>query len=273
MSVSDDQPHTRTRLPAGEQPALGPQAPGFRRLRLLGGVFVVVFLLVVAVAVVNRTNSGNSNSSTGSGTTNGKSNDAGAQSAPTSPTGTQPVTTTSNGIGVQYPHTSEGAQSAAANYSVALGSSDMYATQSRHAIVSTIADAANVATLNSRFDASYDAEATRLGLDNGKAPAGLTFVSRTVPVGTKIDAFASDAATVEIWNTSIGGLAGQGSQRPITEYWYTLTLKLQWSGSDWKVTDFSQVDGPTPISGTQAVSSYGDMANAVNQFGGFRYAR
>jgi hypothetical protein len=272
VSVSDDQPHTRTRLPAGEQPALGPQAPGFRRLRLLGGVFVVVFLLVVAVAVINRTNGTSSNGSTGS-STNGRSNDAGAQSAPTSPTNTQPVTTTSNGIGVQYPHTSEGAQSAAANYSVALGSSDMYATQSRHAIVSTVADPATVATLNSRFDASYDAEAAQLGLINGKAPAGLTFVSRTVPVGTKIDTFSPDTATVAIWNTSVGGLAGQGSTRPITEYWYTLTLKLHWSGSDWKVADFSQVDGPTPISGTQTVSSYGDMANAVNQFGGFRYAR
>jgi hypothetical protein len=270
VSVSDDQPHTRTRLPAGGQPSLGPQAPGLRRLRLLGGVFVVVFLLVVAVALINRTNGTTTGSS---GTPGTKSNGAGTQSAPTAPTGAQPVTTTTNGIAVQYPHTPEGAQSAAANYSVALGSSDMYATASRHAIVSTVTDPTSIAALNSRFDASYDAEAAQLGLVNGKAPAGLTFVSRTVPVGTKTDSITPDTATVEIWNTSIGGLAGQGSKRPITEYWYTLTLKLHWSGGDWKVTDFSQVDGPTPISGTQTVSSYGDMENAVNQFGGFRYAR
>jgi hypothetical protein len=252
---------------------MGPQAPGFRRLRLLGGVFVVVFLLVVAVAVINRTSGSPANASGGSGGASGKSNDAGAQSAPTAPTGTQPVSTTTNGIAVQYPHTPEGAQSAAANYSVALGSSEMYATQSRHAIVSTVADPGSIAALNSRFDTSYDAEAAQLGLVNGKAPAGLTFVSRTVPIGTKTDSFTPDNATVEIWNTSVGGLAGQGSKRPITEYWYTLTLKLHWSGGDWKVTDFSQIDGPTPISGTQTASSYGDMANAVNQFGGFRYAR
>ncbi|RAG84595.1 hypothetical protein DN069_16245 [Streptacidiphilus pinicola] len=248
---------------------MGPQAPGFRRLRLLGGVFVVVFLLVVAVAVINRT------SGTPAASTGPKSNDAGppASTAPTTPTGTDPVTTTSNGIGVHYPHTPEGAQSAAANYSVALGSSDMYATQPRHAIVSTVADPAAITQLNNRFDASYDAEANQLGLTNGKAPAGLTFVSRTVPVGTKTDSFTADAATIEVWNTSVGGLAGQGSKRPITEYWYTLTLKLNWSGGDWKVADFSQVDGPTPISGAQTASSYGDMENAVNQFGGFRYAR
>jgi hypothetical protein len=76
-----------------------------------------------------------------------------------------------------------------------------------------------------------------------------------------------------VCNTSIGGLAGQGSKRPVSEYWYTLTLKLHWANGDWKVTDFSQVDGPTPIGGTQAVSSYGAMSDAVTQFGGFRYAR
>ncbi|SEM38988.1 hypothetical protein [Streptacidiphilus jiangxiensis] len=266
MSVSDDQPHTRTRLPAGEQP-MGPQAPGFGRLRMLGGVFVVVFLLVIAVAVINRTNG---SPTTGPAT---HSNDAGTAVSPTAPTGTQPVTTTAHGIGVQYPHTSEGAQSAAANYSVALGSSEMYATASRHAIIATVADPSAMATLNSRFDASYSAEAAQFGLTNGRAPSGLTFVSRSVPVGTKIDGFTDSGATVEIWSTSIGGLAGQGSTRPVTEYWYTLTLRLVWSGNDWKVNDFSQVSGPTPISGSQAVSSYGDLASAVNQFGGFRYAR
>ncbi|MEY9850090.1 hypothetical protein [Streptacidiphilus sp. MAP5-3] len=271
MSFSDDQPHTRTRLPASEQPT-APQASGLRRLKTLAAVFVVVFLMVVAVAVINRTN-GSANSGGGNGTSNDAGPGPGASASATAPTGTQPVTTTQNGIGVQYPHTSEGAQSAAANYSVALGSSEMYATASRHAIVATVADPTAQGGLNARFDKSYDAEASQIGLTNGQAPAGLTFVSRTVPVGTKVDSYSADTATVDIWNTSIGGLAGQGSTRPVTEYWYTLTLTLHWSDGDWKVTGFSQVDGPTPIGDQQAVSSYGSIANAVSQFGGFRYAR
>jgi hypothetical protein len=234
---------------------------------MLGGVFVVVFLLVVAVAVINRTNG----SSTPDSSTH--SNDAGTAVSPTAPTGTQPVTTTTNGIGVQYPHTTEGAQSAAANYSVALGSSEMYATASRHAIVSTIVDPSAVDSLNSRFDTSFSAQAGRLGLTNGKASNGLTFVARAIPVGSKTDSYGPDAATVEVWSTSIGGIAGQGSTQPVTEYWYTLTLKLKWQNDDWKIIDFTQVDGPTPIGGAQTVSSYGAMSNAVNQFGGFRYAR
>ncbi|MEY9876100.1 hypothetical protein ABH931_005607 [Streptacidiphilus sp. MAP12-33] len=268
MSVSDDQPHTRTRLPAGEQP-MGPQAPGFRRLRTLGGVFVVVFLLVVAVAVINRTNG-----SSTAGTPPTHSNDAGApQSAPTTPTGTQPVTTTANGIAVQYPHTSEGAQSAAANYSVALGSSDMFATQSRHAIVSTVVDPSVAAAMQTQFDASYGAQANKLGLNNGKAPNGLVFVCRPDPVGTKLDAYSTDNATVEIWTSGLIGLAGQGSTQPVTEFWFTMTLRLHWASGDWKVIAYSQVDGPTPVSGNQKVSDFTTIANAATQFGGFRYAR
>jgi hypothetical protein len=252
---------------------MGPQAPGFRRLRLLGGVFVVVFLLVVAVAVINRTSGSPANASGGTGGASGKSNDAGAQSAPTAPTGTQPVTTTTNGIAVQYPHTPEGAQSAAANYSVALGSSEMYATQSRHAIVSTVVDPSVAAAMQSQFDASYGAQASKLGLVNGKATSGLVFVCRPNPIGTKVDAYTADSATVEIWTNGLIGLAGQGSTQPVTEFWFTMTLQLHWSGGDWKVLAYSQVDGPTPVSGNQKASDFGTIANAATQFGGFRYAR
>ncbi|WP_037608494.1 hypothetical protein [Streptacidiphilus rugosus] len=271
MSVSDDQPHTRTRLPAGDQP-LGPQAPGLKRLRLLGGVFVVVFLLVIAVAVINRSNGGGANGANGGGTSNDTGN-GGTHASSTAPTGTQPVTTTANGIGVQYPHTSEGAQSAAANYSVALGSSDMYATASRHAILQTVTDPSVTSTLQTSFDASYDAQAAKLGLTNGHGPNGLVFVCRPNPVGTKVDSYAQDKATVEIWTNGLIGLAGSGSTQPVTEFWFTMTLELHWVGGDWKVLSFSQVDGPTPVSGNQKVSDFNAIANAATQFGGFRYAR
>ncbi|MBF9072320.1 hypothetical protein [Streptacidiphilus fuscans] len=271
MSFSDDQPHTRTRLPAGEQPT-APQASGLRRLKTLAAVFVIVFLMVVAVAVINRTN-GSANSGGGNGTSNDAGSAPGASASATAPTGTQPVTTTQNGIGVQYPHTSEGAQSAAANYSVALGSSEMYATASRHAIVATVTDPSVTSTLQGQFDSSYAAQAAKLGLTNGQASGGLVFVCRPNPVGTKLDSYSQDKATVEIWTNGLIGLAGQGSTSPVTEFWFTMTLQLHWANGDWKVLAYSQVDGPTPVSGNQPASDSTTIANAATQFGGFRYAR
>ena len=275
MSVPDDQPHTRTRYPAGEAPP--DAAAGRHPLRTLAAVLGAVVILLVVVAVINRT-SGSAQAGAGASGSSGSSGTGAAapgapQSTATAPTGTQPVSTSQDGIATGFPHTPEGAQSAAVNYSVALGSSQMYATASRHAIVATVADPASASALLARFDPAFTSLAGKLGLKNGQAQHGLTFVSRTIPVGTKIDNYGPGQATVEIWNDSIGGLAGQGSTSPVTEYWYTLTLKLDWVDSDWKVTDFAQVDGPTPISGTQTSSSAEAITNAVTQFGGFRYAR
>ena len=229
----------------------------------------MVAVLVLAVAVLNRTSGTTSATThTSSGTAKAATSGDGA----TAPTGTQPVTTTQNGIATGFPHTSEGAQSAAVNYAVALGSADMYSSAKRHAIVSTVADPSAVTKLNARFDPSYTSFGSKLGLNDGQAQNGLTFVSRTVPVGTKTDSYSSDSATVEVWTTGLIGLAGTGSTSPVTEYWQTSTVQLHWTG-DWKVADVSTKDGPTPVSGSQAASSAQDIAGAVTQFGGFRYAR
>jgi hypothetical protein len=275
VSVPDDQPHTRTRYPAGEAPPEA--APGRHPLRTLAAVLGAVVLLLVVVAVINRTSgsSGQAGAAGTSGSAAGTGSGGGslAKASATAPTGTQPVTTSQDGIATGYPHTPEGAQSAAVNYSVALGSSQMYATTTRHAIVATVADPNVEGALDSQMDPSYTSLANKLGLRNGQGPAGETFVSRTVPVGTKADSYDLQHATVEVWSTGLIGLAGTGSTTPVTQYWFTVTIQLDWTGGDWKVSGYSQKDGPTPVAGNQAASSAGDIANAVNQFGGFRYAR
>ena len=270
MSAPDDQPHTRTRYPAGAPSPGAPEAGGRRSLRTLVAVLATVAVLVLAVAVLNRTNGTTTTATTKTSTGTSKAATSGDQA--TAPTGTQPVTTTQDGIATGFPHTGEGAQSAAVNYAVALGSADMYSTAERHAIVSAVADPSAVNKLNTRFDPSYATLDSKFGLKDGQAQSGLTFVSRTVPVGTKTDSYSSGDAVVEVWTTGLIGLAGSGSTSPVTEFWQTSTVHLHWSG-DWKVTDVSAKDGPTPISGSQTASSAQDIVGAVTQFGGFRYAR
>ena len=277
MSVPDDQPHTRTRYPAGEAPPEG--VPGRHPLRTLAAVLGAVLLLLVVVAVINRTNgsstqAGSGSPGTGSART-GTSSTAGSapQSSATAPTGTQPVSTSQDGIATGFPHSAEGAQSAAVNYSVALGSSQMYATASRHAILQTIIDPSVELQLQNSTDTQYASLNKTLGLTDGVARAGLTLVSRPLPAGSKADSYSGNAATVEVWSDQLGGLAGTGSTQPVTEYWYTLTMHMSWINGDWKVTSYTSVDGPAPIGANQQVSSANAIAGAVNQFGGFRYAR
>ncbi|MFD8085482.1 hypothetical protein ACFV4F_27705 [Kitasatospora sp. NPDC059722] len=271
MPLSDDQPHTRTRLPVGEQPSSQLNGRQPRPLRTLLAVLVVVTLLVVAISIANH------GKPDPGGTA--RSSDHATPTAPAgagpAPSGDQPVGTTSNGIPSGYPHTDQGAQSAATNYAVALGGADMFRADTRHTIVTTIADPAALPTLQTRLDQGFGGDtAARYGLDaQGHAPKGLTFVSRTVPVGTKQTGYNDAEAKIEVWCTVLNGVAGEHSVQPVTANWFTMTLSLRWTAGDWKLSDYASRPGPAPMPGDQQAATADEITGAVQQFGGFRYAR
>ncbi|MFJ6620865.1 hypothetical protein ACIQOW_25230 [Kitasatospora sp. NPDC091335] len=275
MPLSDDQPHTRTRLPVGEQSSPQPSYRQSRPLRALLTVLVVVTLLVVAIAIANRVKPEAGASGSGGGGSADRATPSAASGAGPAPSGDQPVGTTANGIPTGYPRTEPGAQSAATNYAVAIGSADMFRTDSRHGIVATIADPGALAGLQSRLDQGFSPEtAARFGVDTqGRSPKGLTFVSRTIPVGTKSSGYTADSVKVEVWCTGLFGLAGEGSVKPVSEEWFTLSISLRWTGTDWKLSDYSRVAGPAPVPPDQQAATAEEITGVVEQFGGFHYAR
>ncbi|MDX3076451.1 hypothetical protein [Streptomyces sp. MI02-7b] len=274
MSLGQDGPPTRTRLPESPGGSGVPARRPARSSRSLVTVVGVVVLLIAAIAFVNR---GGDHGGGTAGSGNGdRAAGGGTAPQPTAATGTRPVDGKSAGIPTGYSRTDQGAQSAAANYAVALGSDGMFAPDRRATIVDTVY-APDVAAAQRRdLDGVYSDPAFlgRIGLgDNGAPPDGMTFVSRTTPVGTKLDSLSGDSAVVEVWYSSLFGLAGEGSTNPVSESWYTNTFRLKWVGGDWKIVDFEQKDGPTPVGRDQTASSADEMSDAVNGFGGFTYAR
>lgn len=186
------------------------------------------------------------------------------------------MTGKSGTIPTGYAHDEQGAQSAASNYSVALGSAEMFTSSARSEIVRTVYAPAAATARQGDLDQVYSDKGflSRIGLrEDGTAPQGMTFISRVIPVGTRVDSYADDRATVSVWYSSLFGMAYEGSENPVTEAWYTNSLDLQWVDGDWKVTDFSQKDGPVPVGSDQRASTAEEMSDAVGQFGGFTYAR
>lgn len=260
---------TRTRLPDGPSgDAYGPRRPA-RNSRSLITFAGVVILLLGAIAFANM--GGDNGSSDKPGTGSGDK----AAAAPTAATGTKPVTTKTGTIPSGFAHDRQGAESAAANYAVALGSAEMFVASSRQAIVQATHDPGIVQKLTADLNTAYSPTFLKnVGLnEDGSAPAGLTFVSRTVPVGTTVVEQSADSATVEVWCTGLVGMAGEGSTKPVTETWFTITEKLKWVGNDWKIESSSQTEGPTPVSGDNRASSADEIAGAVEGYGGFVYAR
>ncbi|MFI7504346.1 hypothetical protein ACIBVL_38875 [Streptomyces sp. NPDC049687] len=259
---------TRVRLPDAD-PYGGARRGTRSSSRSMVTVVGVVVLLIAAIAFANR-GGDDSPSSTANG--DGKKPETTATAA----TGTKPVEAKSGGIPTGYAHDAQGAQSAAANYAVALGSADMFNKDSRHHIVDTVYAPDVAAARRSSLDTAYSNETflSNIGLDkDGTAPDGQTFVSRVVPVGTKVTASSASNATVEVWYTSLFGLSGDASTNPVSESWFTTTYQLTWASNDWKVTDFQQKDGPVPVGRDQKASTSDDMTKAVEEYGGFTYAR
>ncbi|MFF8727814.1 hypothetical protein ACF073_15180 [Streptomyces sp. NPDC015171] len=276
MSPGDDQGysdypetgHTRTRLPETDPYGGAPRRPGRSSSRSLVTVVGVVVLLIAAIAFANR---GGNGSETKASTKADK-----PRATSTAASGTKPVETKSGNIPSGFAHTEQGAQSAAANYAVALGSAEMFNTAWRHQILNTVYAPEVAAAKQSAMDSAYANEKflANIGLaKDGSAPKGQSFVSRVIPVGTKVASSGTDSTTVEVWYTSLFGLSGETSRNPVTESWYTTTYTLKWADGDWKITDYQQKDGPVPVGRDQTASTADDMTKAVEEYGGFTYAR
>ncbi|MFJ4646161.1 hypothetical protein ACIP6Q_21805 [Streptomyces bobili] len=260
---------TRMRLPEAD-PYGGARRPARSSSRNLVMVVGVVVLLIAAIAFANR-GGDDSPSTTATGETN--ADQPGTSS--TAASGTKPVETKTGAIPSGFPRTEQGAQSAAANYAVALGSTGMFQKASRHALVDTVYTAATAAGLQAPMDQAYSAAfLAKLGLDaDGSAPEGNTFVSRVVPVGTTVRAYADTTAKVAVWYLGLIGMSGENSTDPVTSSWKTWTFDLQWVEGDWKITADEQKDGPAPVPGDDRAAASDEISKAIEEYGGFTYAR
>ncbi|MEV7505987.1 hypothetical protein [Streptomyces sp. NPDC093018] len=263
----DDTGHTRTRLPDHDPYGGAPRRPGRSPSRGLITVVGVVVLLIAAIAFANRGDHSSANTSTP------KSSQP--HTSPTAPSGTHPVQTKTNGIPSNFAHTGQGAQSAASNYAVALGSTAMFKKDSRDTLLQLlyVPDAAN--RLQGEMDQAYSADfLSKMGLDaGGNAPKGSTFVSRVSPVGATVQQYSDGNAKVAVWCVGLIGMAGSSSTDPVTSSWKTWTFDLQWSDGDWKIADDTQKDGPSPVPGDDPAATSDEISKAIEEYGGFTYAR
>ncbi|MCX5362500.1 hypothetical protein OG864_27780 [Streptomyces sp. NBC_00124] len=248
---------TRTRMPDDVYGGARPRARSSSRS--LVTVVGVVVLLIAAIAFANR---GEDDSASKTGPSDKP------EVASTAASGTKPVT-------AGFAHDAQGAQSAAANYAVALGSAEMFDKAKRNAILQAIITPSRVSQFEATLDKAYTPAFNKaVGLnEDGSTPNGYTFVSRTSPIGTKTTRSSADDTTVEVWCSGLLGLAGENSTNPVTSTWFTITMQLQWTDGDWKIVTHSQKDGPAPVPGDDRASSADEMAKAVEEYGGFTYAR
>jgi hypothetical protein len=269
---------TRIKLPVDPYAEQAPRGLGARlRGPLIGlGLVLVLFAVIALVNHAHGNNSGSSGAAAASGTATPAASPTGtaASGSLTSPYTAGQAADSADGVPVGYPHTTAGAEAAAANYVVAFYSTTMVYPWDRQKLVNAIADPAIATSLLGQFDATYSNIDTNYGLtSSGAAPSGQTFVMRTSPMGVSLVSQNGDTATVAVWIVSLVGLAGSNSQHAVSENWATITTTLNWTHGDWKWYSVVVADGPAPLGGLQTPASGQTLQSAVNKFGGLKYAR
>ncbi|MFF4145952.1 hypothetical protein ACFY0A_32395 [Streptomyces sp. NPDC001698] len=147
------------------------------------------------------------------------------------------------------PHSRDGAQSAAAKMAAAFGSERMFDREARHRLLQSTSEPDQWSKLIQDEDDQYDPFTRQLGLDDqGRPPAGATFVSRAMPAGTILRAYTGSTAEVDIWCSTLFGLTGKtvSKEIPVETGWLTMSMSLHWTPKGWKLTRYEQTDGPEP---------------------------
>jgi hypothetical protein len=234
-------------------PALGSRRPQWRRY--VGAGLVAVGALGAVGVVLAYSGASSSAPSRGSGT------------------GSSVSAHLVNGIPVGYPRAEAGARAAAVNYRVAWGSTRLFNPDQRRQLIEATTDPATRTGSQGQNDATWVDIDRNLGLSTEGQPAsGQTLVCRLAPAGAMTVAYSPDQAVIAVWSSGLFGIVGSGSQRPLRDGWETATITLRWVNGDWKQTNSSIVQGPTPRPGTNTPADESAISTAAAQYGALSYA-
>ena len=260
---------TRTRLPGGADTDIygGARRP-VRNSRSLITVVGIVVLLIAAIAFANQSGDEGSPDETAKG----------AESAPTAATGVKPVKGKAGAIPTGYARDEQGAQSAAANYAVALGSDGMFRSATRREIVETVADAGAPDKLQAGFEPAYSPDFPRPDRPRARrqrARRARRSSPAPFPSGAKVKSLHRTTRPTSTSGASgMFGLTGEKSTRPVTKR----LVHAERQAEVERIRLEGRRDRPEGRArrrspGTTAVLRPTRSPTPSKEFGGFTYAR
>ncbi|WP_201305119.1 hypothetical protein [Streptomyces sp. GS7] len=157
---------------------------------------------------------------------------------------------------VSYTRTKQGARAAATNATMLYGDPRFFTNPGwRHRMLAATAAPNVLGTVTSDADSMAHLVAQNRALgDDGKTVDGGLLVTRTAVLATRAVAYSDQAASIELWTASVGGVAGKDeTQRPQIAF-LRMTVDLTWTGKTWKTTAVTPSEPlvPSPPAAEQA---------------------
>ena len=177
-----------------------------------------------------------------------------SQATPQTQTGTVPATgasRTENGVPVGYQQTQAGATAAATNYTQFLGGPLFLQPDKYRAALRTLAAA------EAKQKLLQEAEGNAASQQNASqiitnAAKGIRVSIAAYPLAYHVNNYSSTVAEVGVWYVSV---VGEDGQVAASQVWATMTVDLEWTNGDWKVTADGTTDGPVPAATQSGVQT------------------
>ncbi|MDV5145461.1 hypothetical protein R1T08_14880 [Streptomyces sp. SBC-4] len=164
-----------------------------------------------------------------------------------------------DGFPAAYERTESGARAAATSASMLYGDSRFFTDAGwRHRMLAATASSGVLAATRAETDSTARLVSENRGLDEaGRTADGGLLVTRTAVLATRKISYSAQAASIELWTTSVGGIAGDDeTQRPQVAY-LRMTVDLVWADGTWRTTSVTPSDPlvPAPASASQVTPS------------------
>ncbi|MFD5553780.1 hypothetical protein ACFWIA_08060 [Streptomyces sp. NPDC127068] len=172
-----------------------------------------------------------------------------------------------DGFPAPYGHNERGARAAAVSATMLYGDPRFFTDEDwRHRMLTATAAPSVLGAVRSNADSMARLVVQNRGVGaDGKMADGSELITRTAALGTRAISYSEQAASIELWTASVGGVAGKDeTQRPQVAF-LRMTVDLVWDGSTWKTTAVTPND---PLVPSPPALQEADPADSFTSVGG-----
>ncbi|MFJ2818502.1 hypothetical protein [Streptomyces sp. NPDC087294] len=172
-----------------------------------------------------------------------------------------------DGFPAPYERNERGARAAAVSATMLYGDSRFFVQEGwRHRMLAATTASSVLHSVTSDADST-----ARLVMENrgvgadGRTADGSELITRTAALATRSISYSDQAASIELWTASVGGVAGKDeTQRPQVAF-LRMTVDLVWEAGTWKTT---AVTPSEPLVPSPPTMQEADSADSFTEVGG-----
>jgi hypothetical protein len=156
-----------------------------------------------------------------------------------------------NGVPVGYSQSQPAAIAAATNYTQFAAGPLLVQPDKYRAAIATLAAPQAKDKLLAEYESGVAStqNATQIISNTSR---GIKVAVNAYPLAYHVNNYSSSVSEISIWYLAI---IGQDGQQAPSQAWVTMTIDLEWTNGDWKVTADGSSPGPVPVLGQAPVQT------------------